>query len=204
MGVLELAREAGVLKVGTASTDGTKLRANASINQKVTYERAGELTAALQTEVRELLEQAERADQDNRDDGQKLPDELARREALKAKLEQARERLEQRAKQRAEAERSEYERKIEARAQPNRRRAEPKVLKAPLFLAMKAKLETDAGRKLYALRKQTVEPVFGIIESVMGFRPFLLRGLAKVSGEWALITLAYNGKRFWTLKLALD
>ena len=69
---------------------------------------------------------------------------------------------------------------------------------------MKAKLETEAGRKLYALRKQTVEPVFGIIKSVMGFRQFLLRGLAKVSGEWTLVTLAYNCKRFWNLKLALD
>lgn len=56
---------------------------------------------------------------------------------------------------------------------------------------------------MYALRKQTVEPVFGIIKSVMGFRQFLLRGLAKVSGEWDLVALAYNCKRFWSLKMTL-
>ena len=52
------------------------------------------------------------------------------------------------------------------------------------LLAMPEKLWTAAGRALYALRKQTVEPVFGIIKRVMGFRQFLLRGLEKVSGEW--------------------
>ena len=51
------------------------------------------------------------------------------------------------------------------------------------------KLKTQSGRKLYALRKQTVEPVFGIIKSVMGFRQFLLRGKDKVAGEWRLVCL---------------
>lgn len=53
--------------------------------------------------------------------------------------------------------------------------------------AMAHRLTTQAGRAAYALRKQTVEPVFGIIKSVMGFRQFLLRGLRKVSGEWNLV-----------------
>jgi integrase len=49
--------------------------------------------------------------------------------------------------------------------------------------AMAHKLKTKAGRALYALRKQTVEPVFGIIKSVLGFRQFSLRGLKKVTGR---------------------
>lgn len=60
---------------------------------------------------------------------------------------------------------------------------------------MKHQLKTIQGRALYALRKQTVEPVFGIIKSVMRFRQFLLRGLAAVQGEWTLVTMAWNIKR---------
>ena len=60
---------------------------------------------------------------------------------------------------------------------------------------MKHRLKTVHGRKLYGLRKQTVEPVFGIIKSVMRFRQFLLRGLASVRGEWSLVTMAWNIKR---------
>ena len=64
---------------------------------------------------------------------------------------------------------------------------------------MVEKLSTPEGRRLYARRKQTVEPVFGIIKSVMGFRSFRLRGRAKVQGEWSLVCLAYNFKRLWKL-----
>jgi transposase len=60
---------------------------------------------------------------------------------------------------------------------------------------MKHRLKTRKGRKLYGKRKQTVEPVFGIIKSVMRFRQFLLRGLAAVRGEWTLVTMAWNIKR---------
>ena len=68
------------------------------------------------------------------------------------------------------------------------------------WLAVKEKLQTEEGRRLYGLRKQTVEPLFGIIKQGMGFRQFLLRGVEKVSGEWELVTLAYNMKRLWNLK----
>ena len=61
--------------------------------------------------------------------------------------------------------------------------------------AMAHRLKTRAGRDLYALRKQTPEPVFGIVESVTGFRQFLLRGLDKDRGEWSLATMAWNMKR---------
>ncbi len=67
--------------------------------------------------------------------------------------------------------------------------------------AMAHRLKAKAGRALYALRKQTVEPVFGIIKSVMGFRQFSLRGLAKVTREWTLVCLAWNLKRLAVLRL---
>jgi len=65
---------------------------------------------------------------------------------------------------------------------------------------MAHRLKTAAGKALYKLRKQTVEPVFGIIKEVMGFRRFLLRGRAKVGREWTLVCVSYNLKRLFTLK----
>jgi transposase len=65
---------------------------------------------------------------------------------------------------------------------------------------MKYRLQTDAGRTVYARRKSTVEPVFGIIKSVMGFRQFLLRGFESVQGEWDLVCTAYNLKRLHALR----
>ena len=58
--------------------------------------------------------------------------------------------------------------------------------------AMAWRLRTPQGKQLYGLRKQTPEPVFGIIKSVMGFRQFLLRGLDCVRGEWSLVTMAWH------------
>jgi len=65
---------------------------------------------------------------------------------------------------------------------------------------MAHRLKTTAGRALYKLRKQTVEPVFGIIKEVMGFRRFRLRGRTKVSLEWTLVCVSYNLKRLFVLK----
>jgi hypothetical protein len=62
------------------------------------------------------------------------------------------------------------------------------------------RLKTPRGRKLYALRKQTPEPVFGIIKSVMGYRQCLLRGLESVRGEWNLVSLSWNIKRMFALQ----
>ena len=64
---------------------------------------------------------------------------------------------------------------------------------------MQHRLATQAGRALYALRKQTIEPVFGIIKAALGFRRFSLRGLEKVRTEWTLVTLAYTRKRLFHL-----
>ncbi|MGD0813723.1 MAG: transposase [Verrucomicrobiota bacterium] len=72
--------------------------------------------------------------------------------------------------------------------------AEP-VAGAEMSEVMKHRLKTEVGKANYKLRQQTVEPVFGIIKSVMGFRQFLLRGLEKVGLEWQLVCVAYNLKR---------
>ncbi len=77
---------------------------------------------------------------------------------------------------------------------------EPLDADATPLKKMARKLKTRADRKTYGLRKQTVEPVFGIIKSVMGFRQFLLRGLKKVTGEWTLTCLAWNLKRMAVLR----
>jgi len=334
--VLELARELKLLKVGTVSVDGTTLRASASKNRNVRYDRAGELVEQLELEVRELMEQAERTDQGDERDGQSLPEEIARRGKLQYKLQQARRRIEKRAKDKADAEQAQYERKVKAREQregsakgchikkpdptpeaktqenltdPDSRlmrhnkrspyeqaynaqavvdadgsqlvlsarvsqcasdknelvpdieaipeslgqpetvladngylnekqvrilegdddepkmnvlvsaHAEAKQLrrkhdfrpqvaaqtKAPAIrsefvLEMKQKMERDESREKYRLRKQTAEPVFGTIKKWMGFTQFLLRGHAKVTGEWQLVTLAYNMKRLWRMR----
>jgi transposase len=70
---------------------------------------------------------------------------------------------------------------------------------ASLSEVMRHRLKTGSGKALYKLRQQTVEPVFGIIKSVLRFRQFLLRGVQKVSLEWTLVCLAYNLRRLHRL-----
>jgi transposase len=69
-------------------------------------------------------------------------------------------------------------------------------------LKMAHRLTTRGGRALYGLRKQTVEPVFGIIKQAMGWRRMSMRGLKAAQGEWALVTMAWNVKRLNALRLA--
>jgi transposase len=332
--VLELAREMKILRVGTVSVDGTKIKANASKHKNVGYGRAGQLVEQLDSEVRDLLKKAEEAD--GREEGveQGLPEDLARREKLKSKQQEARTKLEERAKARAKAERAEYERKCAKREgrkgsskgkrikppqeeprpdeqvnlvdadsrlmrrskregyeqayngqavvdaegsqlvlaarvtqsasdsnelvanleivprsigkvavaladsgyangaeveklqgkgpkerievyaavgsegrrkydyRPESKGGKPaKNICVPWMLQMKEKIESESGRALYSKRKQTVEPVFGVIKAAMGFRQFLLRGIDKIRGEWQLVTLAYNFKRLASLKM---
>ncbi len=78
--------------------------------------------------------------------------------------------------------------------------AEPQTTKPVEQMAHR--LGTQAGRALYSLRKQTVEPVFGIIKRVMGWRQMSMRGLAKAQGEWSLVTMAWNIKRMHVLRAA--
>jgi transposase len=329
--VLLLAREMGVLKMGTVALDGTKIHANASRHSALSYEHAGKIEAQLQAEVTELMAKAEAADQADLPDGFSIPDELALREERLGKLAEARAKIEARAKERQAREQAEYEARLAARkakekssgkkpggkppslptcgpsptdqinltdedsrimpvagggfeqcynAQavvaegsllvvaaevvqaPNDKQqlapmvdkitalpqdvGRPETLLAdsgyfsganvdacanagikPLIAkgrqahypplserlaeappapenptpveTMTHHLRTPEGKKLYALRKQTPEPVFGIIKSVLGFRQFSMRGLEKVRGEWNLVTMAWNLKRMFTL-----
>src|SRR5580658_5650878 len=331
--VLELAREMGLLKLGTVGLDGTKIHANASRHSALSYEHAGKIEAQLKAEVAELLARAEAADQAEAIDGMSIPDELARREQRLVKLAEARAKIEARAKERFEQEMAEHRAKLAARqaqveatgkkpggrppaapvegpqpkdqinltdedsrimpvagggfdqcynaqavvatesllvitaevvqAPNDKQQIAPMLAKidalpeglgrpdtlladngyfsetnvtacaaadiAPLIAlgreshhqswrerfatappapenptpieAMAWRLRTPQGKKLYGLRKQTPEPVFGIIKSVMGFRQFLLRGLDCVRGEWSLVTMAWNIKRMYALSL---
>jgi hypothetical protein len=329
--VLLLAREMGVLKMGTIGLDGTKIHANASRHSALSYEHAGKIEAQLTAEVAELMAKAEAADAADIPDGMSIPDELARREERLRQIAAARAKIEARAKERFAREQAEHEAKLVARAaktaatgkkpggkppQPpaegplpgdqinltdeesrimpvagggfeqcynaqaavaagsllvvaidvvqaanDKQQLEPmlgnigalpdelgkpatmladngyfstanveacgKAKIEPLIAmgrqphhpplaerfekapcapanptpveAMAHRLKTPEGRKLYALRKQTPEPVFGIIKAVLGFRQFSLRGLDKVRGEWSLVTMAWNMKRMFVL-----
>jgi transposase len=332
--VLMLAREMGVLKMGTVALDGTKIHANASRHSALSYDYATKLEAQLKQEVAALLTKAEAADAADLPDGMSIPDELALREERLKKIAEARAKLEARDKERFAREQAEYEEKLVARAakekatgkkpggrppQPPSAGPSPKdqinltdeesrimpvagggfeqcynaqaavaagsnlvvatdVTQAPNdkqqvepmldklgaleedvgacatlladtgyfsegnvaacekagvepIIAMGRqphhpplserfeepppapqdptpveanahRLKTPEGRKLYALRKQTPEPVFGIIKSVMGFRQFSLRGLEAVRGEWSLVTMSWNIKRMFVLAAA--
>src|SRR5436305_1125992 len=192
--VLLLAREMGMLKLGTLGIDGTKIHANASRHSALSYEHAGKVEAQLKAEVAELMAKAEAADKADIPDGMSIPDELARREDRLQKIAEARTKIEA---------------LIAMRRQPHhpplaeRFADPPPAPKNPTPVeAMAHRLKTPEGRKLYSLRKQIPEPVFGIIKSVLGFRQFLLRGLDKVRGEWSLVTMAWNIKRMFTLSSA--
>ena len=329
--VLLLAREMGVLQLGTVALDGTKIHANASRHSALSYQHAGQIEAQLRAEVAELLAKAEAADGADLPDALSIPEELARREQRLAEIARARAVIEARAKERHAREQAEYEAKVAARAakaaatgqkprgkppvppvegpgpadqvnltdgesrimpvpgggfeqcynaqacvaagsllvvaqnvvqaandkqqvepmldklaalppelgqvetlladtgycseanvqacvaadidpllamgrQPHhpplaeRFAADPPPPEQPTPLeAMAHRLQTREGKQLYALRKHTPEPVFGIIKAALGFRQFLLRGLDKVRGEWNLVTMAYNLKRLFAL-----
>jgi len=333
--VLGVAREMGVLQMGTVALDGTKIHANASRHSALSYEHATKIETQLKAEVADLLGKAEAADQADVPDGMQVPEELSRREKRLAEIARAKAVIEARAKQRHARERAEYEAMMEAReakaaeagkkprgrvpqppaegplpsdqvnltdeesrimpvagggfeqcynaqavvaadsllvvatdvvqAPNDKQQLEPmlgKLAELPGELgkvgglladngyfsegnvnacaaagiepviamgreahypslaerfaedppppenptpveAMRHRLQTKEGKKRYALRKQTPEPVFGIIKSVLGFRQFLLRGLDKVRGEWSLVTMAWNIKRMFALAGAI-
>src|SRR5471030_3008725 len=113
--VLELAREMGLLKLGTVALDGTKIHANASRHSALSYEHAGKIEAQLKAEVADLMAKAEAADQADLPDGMSIPDELARREERLRRLAEARAKIEARAKERYAAELAEHQAKLAAR-----------------------------------------------------------------------------------------
>jgi transposase len=121
--VLVLAREMGVLCLGTVALDGTKTHANASRHSALSYEHAGKLEAQLKAEVRELLAKAEAADKADvpkpapaKAGGMSIPEELERREERLKKLAEARAKIEARASERFAREQAEYDAQIAARA----------------------------------------------------------------------------------------
>ena len=298
--ILLLAKQLGLLQVGTVSIDGTKIDANASKIKSLRYDRIQALRAKLEKDIARLVAQAEAADRAPGDDGLSLPEEIARRQTLKAKLDAAAARLEAAAEDGADSDdppapppgrqtnltdpdsailrksaRHEYRQAYNAQAivdadgsqlvlasdvlatsndrqgfdafidelcrahgKPGtlladagygskaiveglqRRGIEPLIavtrqskpraydfrppckpdkpppaIKAPWRKQMMAKLQTDKANKQYRKRKSTVEPVFGIIKSILGFTRFQLRGIEKVKMEWMLVALAYNCKR---------
>lgn len=303
--VLLLAGELGLLQVGTVSVDGTKIDANASKIKSIRYDRIQALRTKLVADIAELMEKAEAADHSDEEDGLSLPQEIARRETLKARLDAAAARLEEEAareshdddkndddppppkpdkqtnltdpdsslqrKSNAHEYRQAYNgqvivdadgsqlvlardvysttndrhdlnnlvdqlcervgkpdtlladagyagedvvKSLEARGiepliavsrqqeerpydfrPPKQPDKPPPAITTPWRLSMIEKLKTDDAKGKYRKRKQTVEPVFGIIKQVLGFKAFNLRGIEKVKSEWNLVTLAYNCKR---------
>jgi transposase len=332
--VLKIAREMGMLNLGTVGLDGTKIHANASRHSALSYGHLTKIEEQLKAEVADLLQKAEAADQADVPDGMSIPDELKRREDRLAKLAEAKAKIEARAKERLEQEQAEHEAKMKARAakeaetgrKPGGRKPQPpkegprpddqinltdeesrimpvagggfdqcynaqavvavgsllvvatdvvqavndkqqvlpmveklqalpeelgkpEVLLAdtgyfsaanvdaceaaqivPMIAngrqphyppladrfapapdvpknptpveAMAHRLKTPDGKALYALRKQTPEPVFGIVKEVLGFRQFLLRSLEATRGEWSMVAMAWNLKRMFALSLA--
>ena len=303
--VLQIALEAGAMKVGRVALDGTKIKANASKHKAMSYDRMREKQKQLKAEVKQLLEQAEAADaeedarygRDRR--GDELPAELERRETRLKKIREAKRALEERARQKAAAEGGDAKQaKPKEKDQYNFTDPESRIMKGadgfvqgynaqaavepdlqlivgqtvtqatndkeqlqPMvevierqsgqrptevladsgycseknleamesaenpeqriagYIAterqkhdeyrgacpkgplpkdatrvdrMRRKLKTKAGKAVYAARKAIVEPVFGQIKQVRGFRQFLLRGIDKVRGEWALVCLTHN------------
>jgi hypothetical protein len=78
----------------------------------------------------------------------------------------------------------------------------PKKVTDPRLVAMREKVTSEEGRRIYSRRACTVEPTFGAIKAVLGLRQFLMRGLEKVRIEWDLTCLAHNARRLWSLSKA--
>lgn len=123
--VLVVAQETGVLKLGNVSLDGSKIHADASKSQAVSYARLLELESQLRQEVEELFALGEQTEQGQLPDGLNIADEIAFRQGRLVNLAEAKVVLEQRAQERDAAERAAYEAKVrerEAKAQQNGRK----------------------------------------------------------------------------------
>ena len=112
--LLVLAKEMGFLKLGHVSVDGTKIKANASKHKAMSWGYAERLEEQLHGEVAELFKEAERTDREEAAEVD-IPEELSRREDRLAKIGQAKAKIEQRARERFEAEQAEYEEKMKRR-----------------------------------------------------------------------------------------
>ena len=112
-----MAAELGTLRLGRVSLDGTKMQGNASKHKAMSWGHANKLEQQLEGEVKKLLELAQQADQEAEAEQQELdiPEELQRREERLAAIQEAKEKIEERAQERYEAERAEYEAKLKRR-----------------------------------------------------------------------------------------
>ena len=176
--LLLLAQTTGLMKkIGTISVDGTKIHANASKHKAVSYKYAKEQIEKYEKEVDEILKEAEKID--NTENDVNLPEEISVREKrisiLKNAVKQIFEKLPERLPEEKSGETMSKEK-------------------------MRTRLKTQEGQKIYSKRKTTVEPVFGIIKRVMGFRQFLMRGLENIGIEWDLVTISYKVSRMYALK----
>lgn len=115
--ILLVAHQMGVLKLGSVSLDGSKVKANASKHKALSYEHACKLEAQIKAEVDQLLQKAEAADVADIPDGLNIPAELERREERLAAIQMAKAEIERRAAERYERERAAYEKKVAQRDQ---------------------------------------------------------------------------------------
>jgi transposase len=113
--ILLVAENMGLMRLGTVSVDGTKIKANASKHKALSWEYASQLEEQLQGEVQELLRLAEQADQSALPEEMDIPEELKRREQRLAAIERAKEAIQARARERFEREHADYEEKVARR-----------------------------------------------------------------------------------------
>ncbi len=114
--ILLIASAAGALKLGTVSLDGTKVKANSSKHKALSWDHANKLEAQLSAEVAELMRLAEEADNTPLPDGLDIPAELERREERLARIAEAKQEIERRARERHAREQTEYDEKMAKRA----------------------------------------------------------------------------------------
>ena len=119
--ILLIAQDTGFLKVGKISLDGTKIKANASKHKALSYAHANKLQAQLEAEVKVLMEKANEADNSDEHDGMNIPEEISRREDRIAVIKEAKEKIEQRSKERYDKEKKLYDEKM------NKRKAKEKL-----------------------------------------------------------------------------
>ena len=132
MQILSLAHEMNILKIGKISIDGTKIKANASKHQALSWGHACKLEKQLKAEVDSLLRQAELADQSTIPDGMSIPEELERRETRLEAITKAKREIQHRAEERYAKEKTEYEKKLadrERKSQETGKQREGKLLK---------------------------------------------------------------------------
>jgi transposase len=132
MQALLLCSEAGLVKLGHVSIDGTKIKANASKHKAMSYKHMNETEARLKSEIDALLAAAEKTDADEDAQygkdrrGDELPDELQRRESRLQKIREAKAALEDEAREKAEHERAEAKQKLAEREKEERRTGKKK------------------------------------------------------------------------------